>query len=352
MGWVSDMLSRTVRTNLASLGLGLFLFACLLYWARASSVLDHLRRVGPWIFALIPFYGIGQLFFILAWRALLDEQGRAVGLWKLSKAYLAGDAVNYVVVSGNLAGEPLKAHLLRDVLPFVKGLSSVTVNKLSEALSMIAFQAVGISLAIAFNLLTSEMAWGSLLVFIVMSVAIFLFFWRQKKGLFGWIFRGLGRIGIARAFFERIAQKAQRLDDQISGFHLGGGRRFRISLVLNFCGWAVGAVEGYFLLRLLGLEATIPKAWAIEAITVLANNLFFFIPARLGGSDGGKVVVFLAMGMSSALGLSFGLLRRTREFVFAALGFLFLVQLNPFRQRAAQSILESESLQQTGTSGI
>ncbi len=347
------MLSRTVRTNLASLGLGLLLFAGLLYWVRASSVLEHLRQVGPWIFVLIPFYGIGQLFFILAWRALLDEEGRAVGLWKLSRAYLAGDAVNYVVVSGNLAGEPLKAHLLRDKLPFVKGLSSVTVNKLSEAVSMIAFQAVGIILAIAFNLLTAEMAWGSLLVFLLMSVAIFLFFWRQKQGLFGWIFQGLGKLGIARSFFERIAQKAKHLDEQISGFHLGGGRRFRVSLVLNFCGWAVGAVEGYFLLKLLGLEATIPKAWAIEAITVLANNLFFFIPARLGGSDGGKVVVFLAMGMSSALGLSFGLLRRAREFVFAALGFVFLVQLNPFRQRPGQAVLQPESLRQTtGTSGI
>ena len=341
------MISKTVRTNLACFAFGLVLFAGLLYWIRATPVLEHLSRVGPWIFGVILFYGIAQLFFILAWRVLLDEEGKAIGLWRLSRAYLAGDAVNYVVVSGNLAGEPLKAHLLREDLPFVKGLSSVTVNKLSEAVSMIAFQAVGILMAIGCNLLTTEMAWGSLIVFLLMSVGISLFFWRQKKGLFAWMFQGLSKVGIARSFFERIALKARRLDAQISGFHETGGRQFRVSLALNFCGWAVGAVEGYLLLKLLGVEATIPMVWGIEAITVLANNLFFFIPARLGGSDGGKVLVFLAMGMSSALGLSFGLLRRAREIAFAAIGFLFLFQMNPFQQRIPENLVDPQALGRT-----
>ena len=344
---MGKMISKTVKTNLASFAFGLVLFAGLFYWIRATPVLEHLSRVGPWIFAVILFYGVAQLFFILAWRVLLDGQGKALGLWRLSRAYLAGDAVNYIVVSGNLAGEPLKAHLLRDDLPFVKGLSSVAVNKLSEAVSMIAFQAAGILMAIGYSLLTADMAWGSLVVFLLMSVGISLFFWRQKKGLFAWMFQGLGRLGIARSFFEKTILKAKRLDAQISNFHDTGGRQFRISLILNFCGWALGAVEGYLLLTLLGVEATIPKVWAIEAITVLANNLFFFIPARLGGSDGGKVLVFLAMGMSSALGLSFGLLRRAREIAFVAIGFVFLFQMNPFQRRTTGDLIDPRSLTQT-----
>ncbi|MEW6439603.1 MAG: lysylphosphatidylglycerol synthase transmembrane domain-containing protein [bacterium] len=341
------MLSKTARTNLVSSALGLALFAGLVYWVHATPVLEHLRRVGPWILPVILFYGIGQFFFILAWRVLLDEHGRAAGLWKISRAYLAGDAVNYVVVSGSLAGEPMKAHLLRDKVPFVEGLSSVTVNKLSESISMIAFQATGIVLAISYRLLSREMALGSVLVFVLMSTGILLFLWRQKKGLFAWMFRGLGRVGIARSFFEKMTLKAERLDDRISVFHANGGNRFRLSLLLNFCGWMIGAVEGFFLLVLLGVPATLPKVWAIEAITVLANNLFFFIPARLGGSDGGKVLVFLAMGMSSALGLSFGLLRRAREIVYVAIGFVFLVQMNPFRSRAQERREKSPAMSPT-----
>jgi uncharacterized protein (TIRG00374 family) len=264
---------------------------------------------------------------------LLDSEADSLGLWELFRVYLAGDAVNYVVVSGNLAGEPLKAHLLRDRLPMVKGLSSVTINKLSETVSMVVFQAFGIMLAFAYHLMTPEMAWGSLAVFACMTVAIALFFWRQKKGLFGWVFFGLSKIGIARAFFERIGSKAQRLDDHISGFYDSGGPRFLVSLLFNFLGWCGGAVEAYFLLKLLGVHASLPMVFAIEAISILANNLFFFVPGRLGGSDGGKVLVFVSMGMSSAMGFAFGLLRRAREIFYVALGFVFLIQLNPFRER-------------------
>ena len=333
-------MSPTVKKNVFSFLLGLALFAALLYWIRATTVMEHLSRVGPWVAAVILGYGLVQLSFVLAWRVLLDSGAGSVGLWELFRIYLAGDAVNYVVVSGNLAGEPLKAHLLRDRLPMVKGLSSVTVNKLSESVSMLAFQAFGITLAFTCHLMTPEMAWGSLAVFACMTTGIALFFWRQKKGLFGWIFFGLGRLGVARGFFDGLGSKAQSLDDQISGFYDAGGARFFASLFFNFLGWCGGALEAYFLLKLLGVHASVPMAFAIEAVSILANNLFFFVPARLGGSDGGKVLVFLSMGMSSAMGFAFGLLRRAREIFYVTLGFLFLIQLNPFRERDSRQLTE------------
>ncbi len=331
---------QSMKKNVLSFLLGLALFAGLMYWIRATAVMEHLSHVGPWIAVVILGYGFAQLSFVLAWRVLLDSEARSIGLWELFRVYLAGDAVNYVVVSGNLAGEPLKAHLLRDRLPMVKGLSSVTINKLSETASMILFQAFGIGFAFAYHLMTPEMAWGSLAVFVCMTIAIALFFWRQKKGLFGWVFFGLSKVGIARAFFERIGAKAERLDAQISEFHDGGGRLLLVSLFFNFLGWCGGAVEGYFLLKLLGVHASLPMVFAIEALSILANNLFFFVPARLGGSDGGKVLVFLSMGMSSAMGFAFGLLRRAREIFYVAVGFVFLIQLNPFRERTAKQIPE------------
>ena len=106
-----------------------------------------------------------------------------------------------------------------------------------------------------------------------------------------------------------------------------------VSLLFNFLGWCGGAVEAYFLLKLLGVHASLPMVFAIEAISVLANNLFFFVPARLGGSDGGKVLVFLSMGMTSSMGFAFGLLRMAREILYVTLGFVFLIQLDPLRER-------------------
>lgn len=343
-------MTRATKTNLISLAFGLAIFAGLLHWIQASQVLEHLARVGPWIILIILGYGIAQFFFVLAWRVLIDMDDSPIGLWHLFRVYLAGDAVNYVVVSGNLAGEPLKAYLLRDRLPMVKGLSSVTVNKLSETVSMVFFQAMGIVLAFAYHLLTPEMAWGTLIVFALLTTGIALFFWRQKKGLFAWIFKGLAKLGIARSFFERISQKAENLDAQISGFYDSGNRRFLLSLFFNLLGWAGGAVEAYFFLKLLGISASLPMVWAIETISILANNLFFFVPGRLGGGDTGKVLAFRSMGMTSALGLTFGLLRRAREIFFVSLGFVFLLQMKPFRAKTWKGIPESPSVSSTESS--
>ena len=345
-------MTRATKTNLISLAFGLAIFAGLLYWIQASRVLEHLARVGPWIIPIILGYGIAQFFFVLAWRILIDMEDSPIGLWDLFRVYLAGDAVNYTVVSGNLAGEPVKAFLLRDRLPMVKGLSSVTVNKLSETVSMVFFQAMGIVLAFTYHLLTPGMAWGTLLVFALMTTGIALFFWRQKKGLFGWIFSGLAKLGIARSFFEKITQKAEKLDEQISGFYDSGSRRFLASLFFNLLGWAGGAVEAYFLLKLLGISASLPMVWAIETISILANNLFFFIPGRLGGGDTGKVLAFRSMGMTSALGLTFGLLRRAREIFYVALGYAFLLQMKPFRAGTWKGIPEPPAMGQAESSMV
>jgi len=331
-------MTPSVRNNLLALAVGVATLAALLYWVRASDALQHLAGVWGWVVLLVLAYGGVQALFTAGWMVLIEADPRPVGFWKLFRVYIAGDAVNYVVVSGNLAGEPLKAYLLRDRLPMVKGLSSVTLNKLSEAVSMILFEALGVVLAFSYHLLTPGMAWGTLFVFVLMSFGIFCFFWRTKKGMFGWMFRLFSRIGVARAFFERIARKAEALDSQISGFYDTGGSRFLLSLLFNFLGWAGGALEGYCLLIVLGVDASLPMVVAIETIHILSNNLFFFVPGRLGGSDTGKVLAFRAMGMASSLGLAFTVLRRAREVFYAALGFLFLLQMNPLQTRIFSGI--------------
>ena len=86
-------MSDIVRKNLFSFLLGLALFAGPFYWIRATTVLDHLSRVGPWVVAVILGYGLVQLSFVLAWQVLLDSDAQSVRLWELFRVYLAGDVV-------------------------------------------------------------------------------------------------------------------------------------------------------------------------------------------------------------------------------------------------------------------
>ena len=326
-------LSRT-HLNIAVFVAGAVVFAGLIYWVSAGSILEHLRAVGPWVLPVILGYGLAQMSFNLAWLLLIRSEGRRPGFWRLFQVYLAGDAVNYLVVSGNLAGEPVKAHLLREELPFVEGLSSVTINKLSETISMVAFQAVGVTIALFHHTMDPSMAWGSLAVFVVMSVAIGLFFWRQREGLFGPIFKFFAKIGLGRSkTFSRMEKGAETVDRQISDYYARGGKNFFPALLFNFFGWCGGAIEGYLLLRLMGFSVSWLDVWMIEALVVLANNLFFFVPGRMGGSDGGKVLVFVTMGLGKAAGMSFGLLKRARELFYVCLGRVFLLRMKPFARK-------------------
>ena len=48
------------------------------------------------------------------------------------------------------------------------------------------------------------------------------------------------------------------------------------------------------------------------------------IPASLGALEGGYIVVFAALGLGGALGLSYTLIRRLRELLWAMLGLVWL----------------------------
>lgn len=63
-----------------------------------------------------------------------------------------------------------------------------------------------------------------------------------------------------------------------------------------FVGWALGALEIYLILGFLGGPATVHRALTIEVLSVAIDGLFFFVPAKVGPQEGGKVVIFTIRG--------------------------------------------------------
>jgi hypothetical protein len=74
-----------------------------------------------------------------------------------------------------------------------------------------------------------------------------------------------------------------------------------------------------------GLPASIQAALTIETFSLFINNLIFFVPARIGVGEGGRVLLFSALGYSAQAGLSYGIIRRVRESVWIGLGLLVLL---------------------------
>ena len=69
--------------------------------------------------------------------------------------------------------------------------------------------------------------------------------------------------------------------------------------------------------------AVAQSEWLAPPITVKADGIPN-IPASLGALEGGYVAVFSALGLGGALGLSYTLIRRLREVLWALVGVLWL----------------------------
>ena len=58
-------------------------------------------------------------------------------------------------------------------------------------------------------------------------------------------------------------------------------------------------------------------ALALETGSVILDGMLFFVPAKVGTQEGGKVALFAALGLSPARGLTVGVVRRIRELAYA-----------------------------------
>jgi len=320
--------ARNIKTSrfwdLLLLVVGLSLFAALIKFCGAKSIAESFQKIGWRIAPLVLLYGIWQLSFAYAWTFAFVSRPQNLPFWKIFGIYLVGDAINYCVPSGNLAGEPVKPYLIKFHMPVLEGLASVLINKLAETISMVLFLTLGVLLGLFHLKLPLPFKIMALVVYTGTAVAVSLFFWRQQKGLAAPIARFLSKLPFLRSFLVEKESSAGDLDKIISEYYVKSPGRFCVSVFFNLLGWFGGAVELTFILYFLGLGPLFLTAIAIEAFSVLVNNLFFFLPGRIGGGETGKVAIFSAIGLGAATGLSFGIIRRIRELFWVGIGFLFL----------------------------
>jgi hypothetical protein len=69
-------------------------------------------------------------------------------------------------------------------------------------------------------------------------------------------------------------------------------------------------------------------ALALETGSVLIDGILFFVPAKMGTQEGGKVLLFATLGLDPARGLTVGVVRRIRELAYAGLGLLVLAAMS------------------------
>jgi uncharacterized protein (TIRG00374 family) len=319
---------------------GLGFFVALLAKIGAAPIGDAFALLGPRLALIVAVESVAILANTISWRyAIAPERRRAVPFLKLMAARMAGDSLNYVIPAGTIGGEIPKARLIQREIPLETAVASVTIAKLTEAIALGIFGAAG---AIAALPVLAKSPASRAAVAVAVSVGIGLagvFFVATRFGLFSTGLRLLQRVGVKGATAQRLAAAAHAFDGEIARFQRQEKRDFALSTVFHLVGWLVNVGELWLTFRFLGLTAPFALIFATEALVASWDGAFFFMPAKAGSEEGGRVFVLGLFGFSAAQGLTIGLVRRTRELTWTAIGLVIYAVL----ARAQRPALVGES---------
>ncbi|HTI56256.1 MAG TPA: lysylphosphatidylglycerol synthase domain-containing protein [Verrucomicrobiae bacterium] len=259
----------------------------------------------------------------LGWRFSFRRD--RVPLRTLVSARLAGEALNITTPTASVGGEAVKAWLVRSYVPLTESLPSVVIAKTTITIGQTLFLLLGISVAWSIlpagSRLLRSMQW--LLVLECLGTAGFVAV--QLLGATGGVGRLLQRLGLLGG--EDREPALRQIDRAFVHFYRQEPRRLGLSIGWHLAGWVLGALEAYCILQVLGFPVSLGLATMVDAFGAGVGFAAFFIPARLGAQEAGDVAVFTALGFGAPAGLAFSLVRRLREALWAAVGFLALAAL-------------------------
>ncbi|HVN86526.1 MAG TPA: lysylphosphatidylglycerol synthase domain-containing protein [Candidatus Binatia bacterium] len=309
---------RIERTLLVG---GVVLFGVLLHEIGAAAVLDNVRAVGWAIVLIVAQEVLAYTANTLGWWYAFPSPRPSLAFSQLLATRIAGDAVNYVTPTATLGGEFVRVRMLRGQGVTTSVVASVAIAKLSQTVGQVIFIVLGLLIVLPSVSLPPPLRRGLFLgVSALVAVAMVLLV-MQRRGLFAPVLAMLHKMGLPHAV-SGLSGRLERLDDEIMRFYARAGSRFFLSAFWFFIGWTLGILEVSLILFCLGVPLTIERAVAIEVLSATIDAMLFFVPAKVGTQEGGKVLIFDVLGLDMAKGLSLGIVRRIRELTWAGIGLL------------------------------
>jgi hypothetical protein len=292
-----------------------------------ETLVRDLRLIGWGLALILLVESLSVLLNTGGWALAFPPGERPVSGRRLLAARLAGDGINYLTPSATVGGELLRVRLLGRHVPPALRWASVSVAKVGQTVAQAVFILLGLALVVP--RLAAVRPWlgqpgrivAAVLALAVATATGGAFLWIVQHGFWATMRGLLGRLRLARWLPASWARPGRALDRTLG--RLGAGR-VAASLACFVGGWAVGAAEIYLILRFVGVAVDWRLAIALETGSVLLDGILFFVPAKVGTQEGGKVLLFAALGLDPVRGLTVGVVRRIRELTYAGVGLVAL----------------------------
>lgn len=329
---------RLVRASAFVAGAALLVY--IVYGFGSANVWLDLQSIG-WRLSLIValevlFNGINAR----AWWHTLPRQTRRGSFPRLFLVLLAGSALNETVPGAGLSGEPVKVLLLKDQFPVSVTTASLLSAKLGQALSRVVFVILGM-LAASWTLKFAELPVKALTVGFILTVAgVGAFMALQIRGLSGSARRASTRLRVLGSWVERLQHGLGSVDEHLQDLYRSRPLDFVASVMLGLVGLCVGVLQIWLMMGWIGLSRDWLSSLTIEAFSVLVSFVSFAIPGSLGVQEGGKLLIFAALGLPVSAGVSVGVAFRVNNLANLAIGWAVFAWLRPHRVLRAGRLVE------------
>lgn len=308
------------------LALGAALFALLLYHYGTRETFRGLASVWPAIPVMVLIEACAKVANALGLRRVMAREGRGVPFREVLRLTLEAEAVNYLLPTASLGGDALLARGLTRRGALSDGVVAVAAASSAQSAAQFLLVLAGSALALAATPVPPGLrpaVWAvmglSLLIVCVISAVM-------VEGVFVFLSSVLRRLHIQVRYLYERRHRIAALDARLREVLRDRPGDLALSFFFYGCGWAVSAAEIFVALSLMGAAFRWPQALAIHALSVFIDGVVFFMPARAGSQEGGKILAFTAVGLPGGAGLTFGLLRRAREIIWALLGYALLAR--------------------------
>ena len=285
---------------------------------------------------VIALAGLAHLIRTCAWRLTLPDPRRRPPFGRMLALRLTSEAAGQVGVFGQVFGDTWRVAGLGAELPLGARITSIALDRALFTLSSTIVTIAGIaSVVFLLPLSTRLAAYAALFGFaLIATVLVATFAVRRRWAVLSGTAGALHRLGKIGRWLQSRQETIRSVEDRLLDFFHHSPAAFWKSFALQMAGQTAALLEVYLVLRLMGCRVGFSSALAIEGLTKLVNVIGLINPGNAGTYEGGNRLLAKLLGMGGAVGLTLGLIRRTRALFWAAAGAICAVTLpGPARRR-------------------
>lgn len=309
---------------------GLVLLCLLIYWIGFGPIVESLSRVGWGILIVIALDGIRHLLrTVCIYYAIAPENRTGVKFSNVLAARLGGEAISVITFSGPFLGDVAKTALMEKGISVYHRAAAVVVDSILYYLSTLIMMLSGIALLLyvyGSGSVRMQIALAGVTIFtILVFTGLILTIIFDIRPISSCIKR-LGWINKAPQFLLKQQPHIFEIETHAYDVYYNRRRVFFLLVGLDVLIHALSVIEVFFVLHMLGFDATWSIAYMIESLTKVVNLAFNVVPGAIGVYEGGNGIILSLLGYSAAIGVTLALVRRGATIFWLAVGLLVLLR--------------------------